>query len=165
MARAGGPPLAAAHAPLSPWDALPYLHEAPLEVVVLAAHAAQIATDDHVKGATIRAGLERCLAALVEPFGEVGSGNSSSRGSVEDLITAAVGGKLSTAQALGRALGEQGERGWLLEVIETVAEASFSPRLILWADAFRMLYRTAPEEHYGLLGELAGAQIGAVINA
>ena len=165
MARAGGGPPATAHEPLSPWEALPYLHEAPLEVVVLAAHAAQIADDDHVKGATIRAGLERSLAALVEPFGEVSSGNSSSRGSVEDLITAAVGGKLSTAQALGRALGEQGERGWLLEVIETVAEASFSPRLILWADAFRMLYRTAPEEHYGLLGELAGVQIGAVINA
>ena len=127
-----------------------------------------------MKGATIQAGLERCLAALVEPLGEVGSGSSGARprrsrhgepGRVEDLLNAAVSGKVSTAQALGRALGEQGERGWLLEVIETVAEASFSPRLILWADAFRMLYRTAPEEHYGLLGELAGVQIGAVINA
>mgnify|MGYP000527240058 CR=1 FL=1 len=37
-----------------------------------------------------------------------------------------------------------------------VDEARFPPRLILWADAFRMLYRTAPEEHFPLLGQVAG---------
>ena len=163
LARAGGPPPAAAHEPLSPWEALPYLHEAPLEVVVLAAHAAQIAADDHVKGATILAGLERSLAALVEPFEEGGSGSGKISGSVEDLITAAMDGKASVAQALGRALGEQGERGWLLDALEQVDEAHFTPGLILWADAFRMIYRTAPEEHYGQLGELAGAQLAGVM--
>lgn len=164
-ARAGGPTLAAANEPLSTWEALPYLGEAPLEVVVLAAHAAQIAADEHVKGPAIQHNLGRTLAHLVQglELREVAVGSGS--GSVEDLISLALKGEVEGAAAVGHTLGETGEREWILDVLEQVDEARFTPRLILWADAYRMLYRTAPEEHYGLLGELAGAGLAGVINS
>ena len=186
-ARAGGPPLATTDEPLSPWEALPYLGEAPLEVVVLAAHAAQIAADEHVKGPAIQHNLGRTLAHLVQGLElrevAVGSGSGRSSGSssgsssgrprrshgepssVEVLISLALKGEVEGAAAVGYTLGESGEREWILDVLEQVDEARFTPRLILWADAFRMLYRTAPEEHYGLLGELAGAGLAGVIGA
>jgi hypothetical protein len=142
---------------LTVWEALPYLWEAPLEVVTLAAHAAQIGEDGHVKGVSIQNGLERSLAALVESIEKDSASRLKSRsGSAADLLEAVKQGETEKAGAIGHFLGEQGERVWLLEVLEAVDEARFTPELVLWADAFRMLFLNAKEQHYGLLGELAG---------
>jgi hypothetical protein len=145
---------------LTVWEALPYLWEAPQEMVTLAAHAAQIGEDGHVKGASIQNGLERSLAVLVEPLDE---GNAvkhkSLPGSAADVMNAVADGHRDSARAIGRFLGEQGERAWLLEVLEAVEAEQFTPELVLWADTFRMLFRNAKEQHYGLLGELAGEHL------
>ncbi|UCH10323.1 MAG: hypothetical protein JSU61_00045 [Fidelibacterota bacterium] len=142
---------------LTTWDVLPYLGEAPLEVVLLAAHTAQIAADEHLKLGGIMSGLERTLAALVEPLGEPKESSGRARkGDVQDLIEDASEGEQDLAGAIGRHLGHRGDRGWLLEVVEAVEEARLTADLVLWADAFRMLYRAALEEDYGLLGEVAG---------
>ncbi|MFC1483753.1 hypothetical protein ACFL6Q_01730 [Candidatus Neomarinimicrobiota bacterium] len=141
---------------LTVWEALPYLRETPLEVVTLAAHASQIGEDGHVKGVSIQNGLERSLAALVEPLEKGNARQPKSRsGSAADMIAAVAAGETGKARAIGRYLGDQGERVWLLEVLEAVDTEQFTPELILWADAFRMLYRNAKGQHYGLLGELA----------
>jgi hypothetical protein len=141
---------------LTVWESLPYMREAPLEIVTLTAHAAQIGEDGHVKGVSIRKGLECNLAVLVEPFDEGNSGKLKSlAGSAADLMAAVKTGEIDRARAIGRYLGDQGERTWILEVLEGVDEEQFTPELILWADTFRMLFRYAKERHYGLLGELA----------
>ncbi len=112
------------------WEALPFLGDAPLEILTLAAHGAQIAADEHVKQGSIQRGILGALA-------EVASGSK------EELVRAGDGNK--------------GDRGWLLERLEQAPEITTG--LLLWADSFRMLYRTAPEEHYALLGEVAGEKL------
>ena len=128
----------------SVWEALPYLGDAPLEALTLAAHGAQIAADEHVKQGSIQRGILGALSnnwqlAVSKPrrtgHGEPGSG----------------GGRGST-----------GDRGWLLEEIEQASEITIG--LLMWADNFRMLYRTAAEEHYPLLKELAEARLAALAN-
>ena len=128
----------------SVWEALPYLGDAPLEALTLAAHGAQIAADEHVKQGSIQRGILGALGsnwqlAVGKPrrtgHGEPGSG----------------GGRGST-----------GDRGWLLEEIEQASEITTG--LLLWADNFRMLYRTAAEEHYPLLKELAETRLAALAN-
>ena len=58
--------------------------------------------------------------------------------------------------------GSTGDRGWLLEEIEQASEITIG--LLLWADNFRMLYRTAGEEHYPLLKELAETRLAGLAN-
>ena len=87
----------------------------------------------------------------------------SLEGGVADLISAAWAGNSDDARGIGRYLGQAGERLWLLELLEAVGEAALRPELLLLVDAFRMLFRTAPAEHYPLLGELAGEQLERVL--
>ncbi len=151
-------------ASLLPWDALPYLDEAHPAVVTLAAHAAQIMADDHVKGAPIQAGLGRSLAALIDRDRNSRRAVPPGRpGTVPDLISAALAGDRAHAGALACQLGAGGDRGWILALLETVPPANFTPQLLLWADAFRMLYRCAPAEHFDRLGQVAGVQLTAVL--
>ena len=79
----------------SVWEVLPYLGEAPLEALTLAAHGAQIAADEHVKQGSIQRGILKTLSNNWQLA--VGSSSGSSRG----------GGRGST-----------GDRGWLLEELE-----------------------------------------------
>ena len=128
----------------SVWEALPYLSDAPLEALTLAAHGAQIAADEHVKQGSIQRGI---LGALSNNWQlAVGSPRRS--------------GHSKPGSAGGR--GSTGDRGWLLEEVERAPEISIG--LLLWADNFRMLYRTAGEEHYPLLKELAEARLAALAN-
>ncbi len=115
------------------WEALPYLGDAPLETLTLAAHGAQIAADEHVKQGSIQRGI---LGALAE----------AASGSKGELIQASSGTK--------------GDRGWLLETLEQAPE--ITTELLLWADTFRMLYRTAGEEHYALLKEMAETRLAGL---
>ena len=117
----------------SVWEALPYLGDAPLETLTLAAHGAQIAADEHVKQGSIQRGILRALG-------------SSASGSKGELVQAGSGAK--------------GDRGWLLDTLEQAPE--ITTQLLLWADTFRMLYRTAGEEHYALLKELAEARLAGL---
>ncbi len=125
----------------SVWAALPHLADAPMETLTLAAHGAQIAADEHVKQAHIQGGILGALA------------RSSSGPSTAGVLRLA-----QDKPTPGRQSPVSGNRGWLLDVLEQAAE--ITPQLLLWADTFRMLYRTAGEEHYGLLKELAHARVG-----
>lgn len=139
------------------WESLPWLSKAPQAVITLAAHIAQIEADEHVKGASIRDGLERSLAVLVEPPERAEESEIKGQsGSAADLLDAVQNGKHDKARGVGRFLGEQGERVWLLEVLEGVGEERCTYELVLWADAFRMLLKAATIQHSGLLGEMAG---------
>lgn len=148
---------------LAPWEALPYLGNAPAELINLVAHTVQIEADEHVKGVSIRNGLERSLAILVEPQAKAEiSEIKSQSGSTADLLAAVKGGDIDRIRGIGRFLGEQGERAWLLEVLEGVEDKQFTLELVLWADSFRMLLRAAPQKYHGLLGELAGNSLNAL---
>ena len=122
----------------SVWEALPYLGEAPLEALTLVAHGAQIAADEHVKQGSIQRGILKALS----------SSGQWAVGSKEDLSRGAP--------------GSTGDRGWLLDKLEQASEITIP--LLLWADNFRMLYRTAGEEHYPLLKELAETRLAGLAN-
>ncbi|MEE9464110.1 MAG: hypothetical protein V3W14_00870, partial [Candidatus Neomarinimicrobiota bacterium] len=126
----------------SVWEALPHLVEAPMETLTLAAHGVQIAADEHVKQAHIQGGILRALSGSSSGSGSNKKGGSSS----------------SSGSRKNKSGGGAGDRGWLLDVLEQAVE--ITPQLLLWADTFRMLYRTAGEEHYGLIRELAEARLG-----
>ncbi|MEE9163153.1 MAG: hypothetical protein V3U35_09330 [Candidatus Neomarinimicrobiota bacterium] len=158
------------NAPLSPWGVLTGLENAGLGAVVLAAHTAQISADEHVRQAAIQHSLGRALAALVPPGDERDASpettvpaTGTAASGVDSLLGAALDGRMDVAGALGRQFGSTGERTWLLELLERVDTVCLTPQLIIWADAFRMLYRTAPEEHYPRLGSLAGLHLVKVL--
>ena len=128
-------------------EALPYLGEAPLEALTLAAHGAQIAADEHVKQGSIQRGILQALSSNWQ----LAVGSRSLPGVEQPRRVGSSGGRGST-----------GDRGWLLEELEQASEITIG--LLLWADNFRMLYRTAGEEHYPLLKELAEARLAALAN-
>ena len=159
-------------AALPNWSLIVGLEPAEPAGITLAAHAAQIGADEHVKQSAIQASLDRALARYqqvvpreIAAAGAPGQAPGKARASARAFIGRAAEGDAEAAKAIGRQLGATGERVWLLEVLEQVDAARLTPQLLIWADAFRMLYRTAPPEHFAGLGELAGAQLVKVLAA
>ncbi|MCH7573857.1 MAG: hypothetical protein IIA59_01915 [Candidatus Marinimicrobia bacterium] len=163
--------------PVTVWDVLDRLHTGPPELLLLAAHTAQIMADEHIKGPALAGRLGRTLAALAAelptaPFDKrrvtpasapaIATATATTKWSSSDLLAAARAGEAERCGAIGRQLAETGERVWLLELLEAAGE--ITPPLLLWGDAVRMLLRVAPESERGVVGEVAGAQLAGTLS-
>lgn len=143
---------------VTPWEVLERLPAGPPELLLLAAHSAQIMADEHVKADALADRLGRTLAAMTAEL-PTAAPMDPIEGTPADLLAAARAGEAGRSGGIGRHLAQSGDRSWILEVIDAMGE--ISPQLLLWADATRMLLRVAPEEQRGAVGDVAGNYLAA----
>lgn len=145
------------------WALIPALRHGSMNAAILAGHCGQIAVDEHLKGEQIIGALVGLIAVMLE--GANGSPEMAihSESSVEALLGAADAGDKVKASAICYQLTAQGERVWLLDVIESLGESRLTSEIIIWADTFRMLLRTAPPETYSAIGAAAGLHLSNIL--
>jgi hypothetical protein len=151
-------------APIEPWDSIELLEDASLQLLAMVAHATQIEADEHVKKRAILMRVAKILGehlAGSKPFKTTG-GNAP--GGVAPLLENASNGNLAEAGVSGEVLGQAGAREWLLESLEALGSEVLTDELLIWADSFRMLYRTAQPEKFRLLGQLAGRHLTRLLS-
>lgn len=145
------------------WELIPALRDGSINAAMLASHCGQIAVEEHLKGEQIIGALVGSIAAMLEGAKVSPKAATDSDSSVEAFLGAAESGDKGKASAICFNLAAKGERVWLLDLIESLGESSLTSEIIIWADTFRMLLRTAPQETYGAIGAAAGHHLSNVL--